>query len=137
MAIVCHNACLHVTLCSIGDLHWILYAYLPQWSNTDNIFVHCPITRQVWNLTAAHQCPISRQVWNLTVTHQWLPLFPFSSSLSSLREELDSLPHNQFFHFSSVVLLSWSIWKSHNAFSFKNGAPKPMGTQQRAKHDWA
>ena len=90
--------------------------------DTDHIFLHCPM---------------ARHIWDLAVMHQWLPLFPFSSSIMSLRDQLHELALQKFPHLSRIVLLLWSIWKSRNALIFKNDTPKPMGMLLRAKRSWA
>jgi len=80
---------------------------------------------------------MANAVWDMAVTHQWLPNLPFNHPGSTLREELHLLAQSQFPWLSRVVLLLWSIWKSRNAFIFKNEVPSSMGTILRAKCNWA
>jgi len=90
--------------------------------DTDHIFLHCPMVRQVWDLAVAHQ---------------WLPSLPFPHSDSPLREQLHLLVQNQYPRVDRVVLLLWSIWKSRNALIFRTESIPPMGTLLRAKRSWA
>ena len=97
-------------------------ACLSDLEDTDHIFLHCPMVRQIWDLATEHQ---------------WLPRMPFPSSTTTVRDHLHDLASQKFPHLSRVVLLLWSIWKSRNALVFKHDTPKPMGTLLRAKRSWA
>ena len=88
----------------------------------DHIFIHCPM---------------AKRVWDMAITHQWLPTMPFNQPATGLRDELHIMAQNKFPWLSRVVLLLWSLWKSRNAYVFKNEVPSPMGTLLRAKRNWA
>jgi len=90
--------------------------------DTDHIFLHCPV---------------AQKVWDLAVPHQWIPSSSFAHQGPSLREGLHLLAQNQSPHLTRVVLLLWSIWKSHNALLFNRESTTPMGTLLRAKRSWA
>uniref|UniRef100_A0A7C8ZI67 RNase H type-1 domain-containing protein n=1 Tax=Opuntia streptacantha TaxID=393608 RepID=A0A7C8ZI67_OPUST len=62
---------------------------------------------------------------------------PFNQPATSLRDELHTMAQNKSPWLSRVVLLLWSLWKSRNAYVFKNEVPSPMGTLVRAKRNWA
>jgi len=90
--------------------------------DTDHIFLHCP---------AVHS------VWDLAISHRWIDSLPSTQQNISLRDQLHALAQTQFPYLTRVVLLLWSIWKSRNAFIFRNESTTPMGTLLRAKRNWA
>ena len=112
---ICHNALpSRGTLLRRGiQLDPVCVACSVDIEDTDHLFMHCPM---------------ARQVWDLAVAHSWLPSLPFPNTDSPLREELHLLIQNRYPCVDRVVLLLWSIWKSRNALVFREESPSLMGT---------
>jgi len=121
---LCHNALpVKGTLFRRGlQIDPLCEACLAEIEDIDHTFIHCSM---------------ANRVWDMAVTHQWLPNQLFNHPTTGLREELHTLAQNKSPWLSRVVLLLWSLWKSHNAYIFKNEVPSPMGTLLRAKRNWA
>jgi len=82
-------------------------------------------------------CSMANQVWDMAVAHQWLPAHPFTQPATGIRDALHTMAQSKFPWLSRVILLLWSLWKSRNAYVFRNEVPSPMGTLLRAKRNWA
>ena len=82
-------------------------------------------------------CTIANQVWSMAVAHQWLPAQPFIQPAIGICDALHMMAQTKFPWLSRVILLLWSLWKSRNAYVFRNEVPSPMGILLRAKRNWA